>query len=89
MTTTLTSKGQVTVPKKIRDYLGLRPGSLVGFTLGRAGEVIVKPVATPKTPRRKGRFDKLKGTLHTGKRTDALMRLLRGYEADARDPGLK
>lgn len=89
MTTTLTSKGQVTVPKKIRDYLGLRPGSLVGFSLGRHGEVIVKPIAAPKAPRRKGRFEKLRGTLDTGKTTDALMRLLRGYESDAHDPGLK
>ena len=89
MTTTLTSKGQVTVPKKIRDYLGLRPGSAVGFTLGRNGEVIVEPVNVAKTTSRKGRFDKLRGTLNTGKSTDALMRLLRGYEADARDPGLK
>jgi AbrB family looped-hinge helix DNA binding protein len=35
MTSTLTSKGQVTVPKKIRDYLGLQPGSTVAFSLGR------------------------------------------------------
>ncbi|WP_232420125.1 AbrB/MazE/SpoVT family DNA-binding domain-containing protein [Nitrosococcus watsonii] len=34
MATILTRKGQVTVPKKIRDYLGLRPGSAVDFSLG-------------------------------------------------------
>jgi len=89
MTTTLTTKGQVTVPKKIRDYLGLRPGSAVDFALGRHGEVIVKPMNAAKSTRRKGRFNKLLGTLDTGKSTDALMQLLRGYDADARDPGFK
>jgi AbrB family looped-hinge helix DNA binding protein len=31
--TTLTSKGQVTIPKEIRDELGLRPHDKVRFTL--------------------------------------------------------
>lgn len=89
MTTTLTSKGQVTVPKKIRDYLGLRPGSAVGFALGPRGEVIVRPADAAETPQRKGRFAKARGTLGSGKTTDELMQLLRDYEADAGDPGLK
>jgi antitoxin PrlF len=88
MTSTLTSKGQVTVPKKIRDYLGLQPGSAVAFSLGPNGEVIVQTAAT-QPPRHKGRLRKLRGTLTTGRSTDELMRLLRGYDADARDPGLK
>lgn len=87
--TTLTSKGQVTVPKKIRDYLGLQPGSAVGFSLGPDGEVILRPAHAERRPRRAGRFNKLRGTLDTGKSTDQLMRLLRGYDADERDPGLK
>lgn len=88
MTSTLTSKGQVTVPKKIRDYLGLQPGSVVAFSLGPDGEVLVR--ATEARPlRHKGRLRKLRGTLATGRSTNELMRLLRGYDADARDPGLK
>ena len=89
MASSLTSKGQVTVPKKFRDYLGLRAGSQVGFALGPHGEVIVSPVESAKPRRGRRRFDALRGTLDTGKSTDALMRLLRGYEADPRDPGLK
>lgn len=89
MATTLTSKGQVTVPKKIRDYLGLRPGSAVGFSLGPHGEVIVRPADDASLPRRKGRFAKLRGTLDTGQTTNELMDLLRDYGADVRDPGLK
>jgi AbrB family looped-hinge helix DNA binding protein len=89
MTSTLTSKGQVTLPKKFRDYLGLRPGSAVGFSLGTHGEVIVSPADAVRPRRGKRRFDALRGSLDTGKSTDALMSLLRGYDADARDPGLK
>lgn len=35
----LTSKGQVTVPKEIRDALGLRSGDLVRFTRDESGTV--------------------------------------------------
>jgi len=89
MASTLTSKGQVTLPKKFRDYLGLRPGAAVDFSLGAHGEVIVSPAAPAQRNRGKRRFDALRGTLDTGMTTDALMSLLRGYDADARDPGLK
>ena len=37
----LTSKGQVTVPKEIRDALGLRPGDLVRFVLDDIGTVFI------------------------------------------------
>ena len=33
----LTSKGQVTIPKDIRDALGLKPGSKVRFVMGANG----------------------------------------------------
>lgn len=89
MTTTLTRKGQVTVPKKIRDYLGLRPGSAVDFSLGPNGEVIVRPAEDTAPAHRKDRFGKLRGTLDTGRTTDELMHVLRGYDTDANDPGLK
>lgn len=86
---TLTSKGQVTVPKKIRDYLGLRPGSAVRFDLGPNGEVIVHRDTRALPSRPEGRFSRLRGSLGTGKSSDELMRLLRGYDADAHDPGLQ
>jgi AbrB family looped-hinge helix DNA binding protein len=31
MATKITSKGQVTVPKRVRDHMGLRPGDAVDF----------------------------------------------------------
>jgi AbrB family looped-hinge helix DNA binding protein len=89
MRSTLTSKGQVTLPKKFRDYLGLLPGASVSFSLGAHGEVVVAPAAPAKPGRGKRRFDALRGTLDTGSTTDELMALLRGYDADKHDPGLK
>ena len=38
MATTITSKGQVTIPKPIRDYLGIGPGSQVNFRRTTDGE---------------------------------------------------
>ena len=39
----LTSKGQTTIPKEIRDYLSLEPGDRVLF-LVKDGNVVVQPV---------------------------------------------
>lgn len=40
-TATVTSKGQITIPKKIRDALGVVPGDRVVFERRAAGEVVV------------------------------------------------
>ena len=39
----LTSKGQTTIPKEIRDYLGIQPGDRVVF-LRKDGQVILEGV---------------------------------------------
>jgi AbrB family looped-hinge helix DNA binding protein len=36
-TATVTSKGQVTIPRKVREALRLRPGDRVDFVLGEEG----------------------------------------------------
>lgn len=41
MYATLTSKGQVTVPKAIRDALNLRPGDKLDFIMSQNGELRV------------------------------------------------
>jgi antitoxin PrlF len=38
----LTSKGQITLPKRVRDRLKLKPGDMVVF-VERNGETLVKP----------------------------------------------
>ena len=40
----MTSKGQVTIPKNIREVLGVKPGDQVEFELLSDQRVIVKPV---------------------------------------------
>jgi antitoxin PrlF len=81
----ITSKGQVTIPKRIRDYLGLKPGSEVEFAFGRDSEVVLRTKRElPKEPI-ESRFDAIRGTLDLGMTTDEFMRFLRGDPAD--DPG--
>ena len=41
-TATLTSKGQTTIPKEIRDRLGMKPGDRITFTLMADGTVLVR-----------------------------------------------
>src|SRR5690606_1211547 len=48
MSTTLTRKGQVTIPKPVRDLLGLEPGSAVDFKVTDEGQVLLIPAETKK-----------------------------------------
>ena len=43
-TATLTTKGQVTIPKEVRDHLGLDTGDRLSFVVQDDGTVIVKPI---------------------------------------------
>lgn len=79
MSTTLTSKGQVTIPKHIRDALRLLPGAAVEFSVNPGGEVVLHP---PRATKRKAstskdRFDAARGRADIKWRTDDLMKLLR------------
>ncbi len=42
-TSTLTSKGQTTIPKEIRERLGLKPGDKIDFVTGPDGQVVIRP----------------------------------------------
>ena len=41
--TTMTTKGQVTVPREIRDRLGLKSGDKMTFTMLSDGTVVMRP----------------------------------------------
>jgi antitoxin PrlF len=43
---TITSKGQVTIPKEVRDQMGLKPGDRVDFVKDRAGRFALKAINT-------------------------------------------
>lgn len=78
MATTLTSKGQVTIPKRIRDEMQLLPGTPVEFSVNAAGEVVLhRP--RPANSRCPGldRFEAVRGRADVHWRTDELMKLLR------------
>jgi antitoxin PrlF len=44
MDSTVTSKGQVTIPKAVRDFLRVKPGGRVKFFMHPDGSVVMLPV---------------------------------------------
>jgi antitoxin PrlF len=71
----VTVKGQVTIPKPIRDALGIRPGSKVEFTINRQGEIVLRKAGMEAPPPH--RFDRVIGIAGPGPSTDEIMALLR------------
>lgn len=69
----ITSKGQVTIPKDVRDRLGLRPGDEIEFVEDRRGYRVLKRV--PASP-----FQKYRGYLRNlaGCDPDELVERMRG-----------
>lgn len=83
MATTVTSKGQVTIPKHIRDSLNLEPGSKVVFDVNNDGELVLRKEG-PVEERRPDRFDRAIGAaeIKVGCSVDEYMELIRGYADD-------
>jgi antitoxin PrlF len=77
MSTTLTRKGQVTIPKPVRDRLNLKPGSAVDFELGADGRVVLVKAGRKSAPPR-SRFERIRGTATVRITTEELMALTRG-----------
>ena len=77
MATTLTVKGQVTIPKRIRDALGLKPGMPVDFSVNKEGLVVIQK-AEGSAKRKPDRFEAVRGKADVKWRTQDLMALLRG-----------
>lgn len=67
----LTIKGQVTIPKAVREALGLGPGSRITFTI-RNGQCLLKKEAEDDP------FAKWVGFLNRPGDTDAILREMRG-----------
>jgi antitoxin PrlF len=75
MTATVTSKGQITIPKRVRELLGIGPGSVIDFERGKDGRVVL--VKVEKKPRA-NRFARLRGNAGKGLSTDEIMAMTRG-----------
>ena len=73
MSTKLTSKGQVTIPKAVREHLGLRPGDEIEFVEQDGSFRVEKRL--PVSP-----FEKYRGYLKhlTGRDPDELVEQMRG-----------
>jgi AbrB family looped-hinge helix DNA binding protein len=69
----ITTKGQVTIPKNIRELLGITPESEVEFREENGKVYLVKTGATSKTHR----FSKLRGIASVKLSTDEIMELTR------------
>lgn len=74
MSAIVTAKGQVTIPKSIRDYLGIVPGSRVDFRRNDDGQIVIE-LADAKPP---SRFAQLLGYAGEGLTTEDIMALARG-----------
>lgn len=72
-TARVTSKGQLTIPKAVREHLGIRRGDELEFVAGRGGVMIRKRV-------RGSRFGQWVGFLKgkRGQDPDSLVREMRG-----------
>jgi antitoxin PrlF len=78
MMTKMTSKGQVTIPRRVREYLGLKPGSEIEFDVAEDGRVFLR--TRDKAP--ESRFARLLGSAKLGMTTDEIMALTRGEDSD-------
>lgn len=74
MTAKVTSKGQVTIPKPVRDLLGLRSGSRVNFERTEDGRVELVPL----DPAPASGIARFRGHAGQGLSTDEIMALTRG-----------
>jgi antitoxin PrlF len=79
MATIMTVKGQVTIPKKVRDALRLSPGDGVDFDVNREGQIIVHKAGARST-KKSDRFESARGKAQVKWQTDELMALLRGTD---------
>lgn len=72
----ITTKGQVTIPKEIRDALGIEPGDEVAFEETDAGYTIRKEAAT--TAEGDDPFEKYRGSAERDETMPERMQRLRG-----------
>lgn len=78
MSTTVTAKGQVTIPKPVRDHLGIIAATKVEFRRAKDGSVVLARADGSRRP--ESRFARLRGHAGAGLDTDSILALTRGDE---------
>jgi AbrB family looped-hinge helix DNA binding protein len=86
MATTLTVKGQVTIPKHVRDAIGIKPGDKVEIRATASGAALIEKVGA-RDDYKARLYALAKKRIIRGITTDELMELTRGDPA--LDPPLK
>ena len=74
-TSTITSKGQTTIPKAVRDQLQLKTGDRIEFVIEDDGRVVLLPATVP--------VSSLKGMLPRPKKAAAIEEMQDAIEAEA------
>ena len=72
----VTSKGQVTIPKKLREKMGLKPGDYLEIKEESEGYLINKKVDKEK-------IEKYVGILNKEKSSDDVVKELRGHDSSS------
>jgi AbrB family looped-hinge helix DNA binding protein len=82
MTTRISAKGRVTLPRKVREALRVGAGDLVQFAFNSSGEVIVHKAPTDPRPATRPRNARHHARLEAQMRRRAaeLLALLRGLD---------
>jgi antitoxin PrlF len=73
----VTQKGQVTLPKRVRDRLGVAPGEEVEFRLNDLGEMVVEKAGRAPPVERPAKW---RGFFGPGLSTDEVLALTRGED---------
>ena len=80
MATTVTGKGHITIPKRVRDGLGLKAGSRVEIEMQSGRIATLKPSGKAKKSDYARRIESVRGILKLGMSTDEFMQLMRGND---------
>ena len=77
MSNQITSKGQVTIPKKVREFLGVKPGASVDFEPTTDGRVVIVAAGKGGRKSKPSRFAALRGTATVKMTTQQILALTR------------
>jgi AbrB family looped-hinge helix DNA binding protein len=76
----ITSKGQVTIPQRLRERYGLMPETEVEF-VEVDGEVVVRRAGAQSADRAQQIVDKMVGAGQGTMTTDEIIAMMRGYDS--------